>query len=142
MTVFYELMRLIAALREGQIPFTIALQRICNDEAIREATADQMREPHIFDEGMPEWLTRLFKEEGLSEEEISHAGSWPAEQKEALRAAISFAYDARQPLTFGWDITRDESPQMDIQQIEGGGSHIVFMSPRAALEGARSGGAH
>jgi hypothetical protein len=134
MTVFYMLRALIDAIREGQIPITVALDRICNDPAIREQTKDLMREPHIFDEGFPQWLVELLATEGLTQQEIEHAAYWPAEQKEALRAEISYAYDKDLPLSFGWDVTRSEEPESTIQRRREGGSHIVLLSPRVMLE--------
>lgn len=134
MTVFMMLRSLIEAIRDGQIPMTAVLDRVCNDPAIREQTQEQMREPHIFDEGFPAWLVDLLASEGLSQQEIDHAASWPAEQKEALRAEISYAYDKGLPLSFGWDLTRSPLPESTIQRRDDGGAHIVLLSPRAMLE--------
>lgn len=133
MPIFHELTLVLQWIREGQIPITRSLQRICNDAAIREDTKERMRESHIFDEGVPEWLVELFLTDGLTEAEIAHVGEWPADQKEALRAELSFVYDANRPINFSWEIAKDNIARMDVGTGADGVSSVVFFSPRNTL---------
>jgi hypothetical protein len=133
MTVFMELRSFIDSLKRRQIAITEVLERIANDPDIRGQTRDLLAEPHTFDGGIPVWLRNLMLEGGLTEDDIAHAESWPAAQKEAARVELLFAYDQNQPVHFAWDVHRGKRRFTRIRETDAGETEIVFSDPRQLL---------
>ena len=133
MTVFYGLRPFIDALRTRQIAITEVLASLANDPAIRESTRDLIAKPHTFDGAIPVWLRALMLEGGLSEEDIAHAESWPAAQKEVARTELLMAYDSGKPVHFSWDIHRGRRRFTRIRETDAGETEIVFSDPKQRL---------
>jgi hypothetical protein len=140
MTVFFELRSLINSVRERQIAITQVLERLANDPEVRKRTRDLVAEAHTFDGDIPAWLRDLMLEEGLSEEEVAHAGRWPDAQKEIARMELLNAYDNEQPVHFAWDLHRGIRRFTKVNERDNGETEIVFSDPKQRLTVGAGGG--
>lgn len=134
MTVFLEFRAFIDSVRRQQIRITEVLEQLANDPAVRQQTRDLVKQPGTFDGAIPDWLRTLMLDAGLSEEEVQHAESWPAAQKEVARLELSSAYEEDRPVHFSWDLNRGSRRFTRIRESESGETTIVFSDPRRRLK--------
>ena len=133
----------IDALRTKQTKITLALDALMRGKA-RALTDDEFRQLEVsgaFDgpyAGM--WPLSLYITQMMMPAEVAHLESWPAAERELVRAACVEAIKSHQTVRFFWDLGDNTAPQTVVQYLGDVGYVVTFCSPRANVRGPDSAG--
>jgi hypothetical protein len=152
MPPYSSLRTFIDALTTGQTNITRGLDTLANNESKKAAYGAQIAQPgHLSGNQLPDWLRRELSSTGVTAEEIAHMERWPADEREAARAALHEAWTAGHDVRFEWEIHEGGNPKTERRgnppadaiepasmaaQSSGTGrplARIVFRSPRKGV---------
>lgn len=125
----------ISAVQTGRTNITRVLGELANSDEMKNdaaARADINRQ-WGFDT-LPDWFRTACAQHGMSQDEITHIGAWPREQKDVVRAQIATAWS--QPgatIHFSWEIYDGSDGHSEVRRDANSEVRVVFRSPRKGV---------